>query len=260
MNVLTNVSPSLNAPLLDASVAYSAGGHTKLLEKSVSSGHIKGTLILSGFTSDPPSPSPITIGSKVGIVPTGTLNGEDIDGIHGNCAWLSAPPSLFATMSSDSTILFSNNAKFNKVDIPSTSATVSQINGHAIDKYNLVARDKKYNVGGKKTFASGCTAKDITAKTFNSFTLDQFITKNSAQSISGTSTFNTFVSADKISSVNPNSPPTVDGVDLKNLLSYDLESVQSQNGVVVDNVIARKTEFSTIKINPGLIFHENQTN
>ena len=245
----------LTAPHLQASVAYSTGGHLKLLSKSAATGHIRGTLKLSGFTPN----ALVTSGTQVGLI--GTLNGHDVDAIHSNCAWLSAPASL-PTMTSDSTIAFSAKAKFDDVDVP--SASVSQINGHTIDKYNLVSPDKRYNVAGsgKKTFKPGSTAKDVTAKTFNGFSLDQFITKDSVQDISGTSTFSSSVTADKISAGTPSSPPTVCKKDLISHCSYDIGSVQAQNGVVADNTIGKgiSTKFSTIKINKGLTCHKYQSN
>merc|ERR1719312_1871652 len=201
-----------------------------LVPKASQTAHIKGTLEVVKIVDKELE----IVGSKVGVV--NTVNGEDIAGIHDNCAWLEAPLSLAETLNSDSTITFAENTEFYDADI-TDDVTVSKINGQDYSKYVKVDPEKKYNVGGKKTFGTGSSASKITAKYFNDLTLNQLITKASPQTISGTSTFDAAVTANKISAGSNNAPPTIDGVTLSTLISED------------NNDASKK--FSTIKINDG---------
>merc|ERR1719312_1448009 len=205
-----------------------------LVPKASQTAHIKGTLDVVKVVDKKLE----IVGSKVGVV--NTVNGEDIAGIHDNCAWLEAPLSLAETLNSHSTITFAAKTEFYDADI-TDDVTVSKINGQDYSKYVKVDPDMKYNVGGKKTFGTGSSASKITAKSFNGLTLDQLITKKSPQEISGTSTFNAAVTADKISAGVQDAPPTIDGETLSSLISKDIDGG--------NNDASKK--FSTIKINDG---------
>ena len=201
----------LDAPSIPMSKTFRSPKEN-LVPKASQTAHIKGTLEVVKIVDKELE----IVGSKVGVV--NTVNGEDIAGIHDNCAWLEAPLSLAETLNSDSTITFAENTEFYDTDI-TDDVTVKKINGQDYSKYVKVDPDMKYNVGGKKTFGTGSSASKITAKSFNGLTLDQLITKKSPQEISGTSTFNAAVTADKISAGVQDAPPTIDGETLSSLIS-----------------------------------------
>ena len=126
-----------------------------------------------------------TFGKSVGVVDGATnVNGKNISSLFENAAWKEAPDSVESidfdsVLTFPASVVFAGNISFEQ------DLHVTEINGVAFSDY-LQAENLKqeaFSLGGDKTFNYNSSFNEIFAQTFNSLSLDQFVDKNSEQSV-----------------------------------------------------------------------------
>ena len=211
----------------DLSVSF-ADELTHIALKFGQADHIMGTLTLSAEESQFS-----TQGTRVGVV-DGSMNNQDVRNIFQHCAWVSAPASI-DTMNIETVLSFTTNVEFGEVQLevmPAASQSISYISSGATTSTLLsefVREDNPggvYNVGGNKIFDTIASFDDVVAVTINSKTMDQFITKDSEQSMSGAATFSAPVSVSSIVGADV-IDPIVEEKDLALYFSTDFDVFSS---------------------------------
>ena len=191
-----------------------------LVPKSAQRVHIVGVLTLEEETSFS------TDGTRVGVV-GGAVNSRDIGDLFQHCAWASLPASVD---SSDVGRAFTSDVEFTEarlVEMPSLALNINSVPFSEFVRLENPSGAGVYNVGGDKTFATIASLANVEAGSFNSKTLDQFINKDSNQSISGVATFNGDIAADVIIGEEEGSRPLVDHHNLTEYFTTDLDILPS---------------------------------
>ena len=184
-------------------------------------------------------------GNSISIV-NAKLNSVNIENLYDNAAWASPPPSKSLPVDSNvftTKVSFSNSITVNNLDVTS-------LNNVDPAKYVQMSdwdSAQEIVIGGDKTLKTKSTFDEIFAKTFNSETLDKFVTKSTEQD--EFSSLNTFSAPTSLVNLVPggdSSLPTIDGVDMTALLSSDIPSIVS--GSVQGNTLGRNMVFTKLKI------------
>ena len=126
-----------------------------------------------------------TFGRSVGVVDgDSNFNGKDISSLFEHVAWRDVPDSVDA-INFDSVLTFPVDVAFTGNVSFEKDLKVTEINGVAFTDYlQTEALSKEaFSLGGDKTFNHNSSFNEILALTFNSLSLDQFVDKNTEQSL-----------------------------------------------------------------------------
>ena len=115
----------------------------------------------------------------------------------------------------------------------------------------------EFVITGNKTMKNTLTANIVKAATFNGYTLDQFITRSTDQTISGLNIFNASTQFSEIAGYNASSVPLVDGQNFLTLFRSDLLAIQNDSPWLEDTVTA-DVEFSYLNMTSTSSFEASE--
>ena len=230
----------LSAPNLKSSFPSDLNTDQLVLKESDSI-NITGTLHFE-------SPEFATFGRSVGVVDGDTnLNGRNISSLFEHVAWTEVPDSV-ETIDFDSVLPFPVNVVFTGNVSFEKDLQVEEINGVAFTDYLQSESLSKaaFSLGGEKTFNNDSNFNEILAVSFNSLSLDQFVDKNSEQSVVASS-FQDEVTVDDIVPAHEGGyRPSVNGLPL-------LTVPDMIDGTVNGSRLNMETFFSKIVIAPNAV-------
>merc|ERR1719312_491781 len=167
--------------------------------------------------------------------------------LYENAAWLSPPPSL-QEITNDYTNIFTVPVSFDS-DISLSESAINRLNGYDFDAYlkmSELSNELEY-VNGSKTLSSGGIMQKVLAKTYNSQTLRNLVTKSTPQDLVNTNIFNQATNLSNIFAADVLRVPLVDGLNLTSVLSSNIENLIAEVDYIPYNLINHNvTTFPTI--------------
>ena len=160
-------------------------------------------------------------------------------------------------------VQFSKSVTFGGKILFDSSFTTTEINTIPLTDYvhKQALLENLIVITGEKSLSNSVHANSTFSNLYNSLTLDQLITRTTAQLITGSNVFQNIVTFDNIKGVEDFSGPSVDGRNLWEVFSSDLMAVRDQRPWIINKTLGSSISLDSVVLSSTSTLNvENQIN